>query len=123
MPAGEDGHWASHGREHVRDEAAHRREHESDGKAIELAVDNLNRRLDELNKLRTEVVTDRSAFLTRAEYNAKHDAVLLRVDLMEKLIDRAEGSVTTWRFLATFLGIGGFVGLALAIVNAFRIGV
>lgn len=112
-----DTQWAAHLREHERDEEAHQRQHESDAKAIELAVSNVDRRLGELNQLRSEVTTDRNQFLTRVEYNARHETLEGRVDGLEKLLDKAEGAVNTWRWLAGFLGVGGIAAIIWALTQ------
>ena len=118
-----------HEREHEAAERAHRREHDADQRAIDLAVAGIDRRLDELNQLRREVITDRSQFVLHGSYEAdlqaikiefrgKHDAVDARIDALEKIIDRAEGSINTWRGIAAFLGLGGIGAIIYAIVNA-----
>lgn len=113
-----DTEWEAHRREHDRDEQAHQRQHLSDAKAIELAVANVDRRLAELNQLRSEVTTDRNQYLTRVEYTARHDTLLNRVDALEKLLDKAEGAVNTWRFIAGFLGLGGIATIIWAVTQA-----
>ena len=118
-----------HDREHEAAERAHRREHDADQRAINLAVQGIDRRLDELNQLRKEVVTDRSMFLSSETYAAEHnglkielrtkvDALGQRIDALEKVMDRAEGAVNTWRFIAGFLGVSGVAALVWAIVNS-----
>jgi vacuolar-type H+-ATPase subunit E/Vma4 len=109
--------WAAHLREHERDQKAHQRQHESDAKAIELAVSNVDRRLGELNQLRSEVTTDRNQFLTRVEYNARHETLEGRVNGLEKLLDKAEGSLNVWRFIAGFLGLSGVAAIIWAVTQ------
>jgi hypothetical protein len=89
-------------------------------KARELAVTGINRRLDELNNLRSEVQTDRGQFVTRVEYDAKHEALMTTVDTMQKLLDRTEGAVNTWRWIAGFLGVSGVGAIFWALINATK---
>ena len=109
-----------HVREHERSEKAHQREHEAEEQARRLAVDGINRRLDELNQLRGEVVTDRTQYLTRVEYAARHEALTVRVDSVERMLDKAEGAVNTWRWIAGFLGIGGVTAIVWALTQGPR---
>lgn len=115
-------------REYLSDIQAHRREHDAEDKAVELAVKGLDRRLDELNELRKDVVSDRSQFVTadtykaeltamKAELRGRSDANAARIDGLEKIIDRAEGSLNTWRGIAAFLGVTGIGAVIYAIVN------
>jgi len=118
-----------HDREHETAERAHRREHESDQHALKVAAEGVDRRLDELNQLRKEVIQDRSQFVAsgtyaaelqsiKAEFRGKFDTLGGRIDAVEKLLDRAEGAANTWRWLAGFLGLGGVSAIVWAIANA-----
>lgn len=113
-----DQRWAEHQRAHDRAEEAHRREHEAEARALDKGGEQLEHRLTELNKLREEVVLDRTQFVRADTWAAEHKALqqgfealveklALRIDAVEKAYDRAEGAVNTWRWLAGFLGIGG----------------
>ena len=121
--------WIQHDKEHEASEKAHEREHTAEAKALELAVTGIERRLDELNQLRKEVVLDRSQFLTMSTWDAEHKAVKVemrtkdealdqRIDQLEKVIDHFEGAVNTWRGIAAFLGVGGVAAIIWAIVNS-----
>ena len=124
----EDRRWDQHDKEHETAERTHRREHESDQRALKIAVDGVDRRLDELNGLRREVITDRAQFVTMSAHDAelgtvktelrgKVESLSARIDAVEKLLDKAEGAANTWRFLAGFLGIGGVGAIVWAIAN------
>lgn len=121
--------WLHHDREHEAAEKAHRREHDSDQRAIKVAVDGVDRRLDDLNQLRKEVITDRSQFVQAESYasdqsaiklelRSRHESLGQRIDAVEKLLDRAEGAANTWRWLAGFLGLGGIGTVIWAITQA-----
>lgn len=129
MTADSDRRSRWHDREHETAERAHRREHESDQHAIKVAAEGVDRRLEELNQLRKEVISDRSQFVTaptfkaemdavKVELRGKHDGLGQRIDAVEKLLDRAEGAANTWRWLAGFLGLGGVSAIVWAIANA-----
>ena len=131
MPGEEERRWEQHDREHSTAEHSHRREHDSESKAVELAVIGIERRLDELNQLRKEVILDRSQFVSSEAYGAelqaikiemrgKNDAQGARIDALEKIVDRAEGSLNTWRGIAAFLGISGVGAIVWAIANQAR---
>ena len=77
--------WIQHDKEHEAAEKAHEREHQSEAKAVDLAVDGMERRLDELNQLRKEVVIDRSQYLTISTWDAEHKA--LKVEMRTKGVD------------------------------------
>lgn len=120
--------WVQHDKEHEAAEKAHQREHSAEGKALELAVTGIERRLDELNQLRKEVVLDRSQFLTLSTWDAEHKAVKVemrtkdealdqRIDAIEKIVDHFQGSLNTWRGIAAFLGLGGVGAIVWAIVQ------
>ena len=110
--------WAWHLREHEAEERSRRREHDAEQRALDIATGDVNRRLGELNVLRSEVIKDRSQFIREDTYKSEHrslvdqvdalvKALTARIDAVEKSLDRAEGAVNTWRFIAGFLGLGG----------------
>ena len=126
-----DRRWSQHDREHETAERTHRREHESDQHALKVAADGVDRRLDELNGLRKEVILDRTQFVTSSTYAAEHNSIKVefrgkvdtlstRIDAVEKLLDRAEGAANTWRFIAGFLGVGGVAAIIYAIANSAK---
>ena len=123
--------WLQLERQIEASEKSHRREHENDQKALRLATDGIDRRLDELNQLRKEVVTDRNQFVSASTYKAEHDALkvevrgkneatIARIDALEKVIDRFEGSVNTWRGIAAFLGVTGVGAILYAITQVAK---
>lgn len=129
MAVANGGRQPLHEREHEAAERAHRREHDADQRAIDLAVQGIDRRLDELNLLRKEVITDRSQFVLndsyasdlqalKVEFRGKSDSLGQRIDNLEKIIDRAEGSINTWRGIAAFLGISGVGAIIWAIIQS-----
>ncbi len=69
----------------------HRIEHEQQFVAIDNARDEVNRRLAEMNDLRRQITDERADFLTRAEYDAKHEALIERISSMERSRANLEG--------------------------------
>jgi allophanate hydrolase subunit 1 len=59
---------------------SHDRAHAAEHKAVELAALGLERRLEGLNELRSEVVTDRSLYVSVVYYEAKHQALVDRLE-------------------------------------------
>lgn len=114
----DDQRWSAHEREHVTAESVHRREHDADEKARALAVGEMNRRLDELNQLRGEVTSDRAQFIRVETHTSDMKGLEIRINTVEKLLDKAEGSLNVWRFIAGFLGLGGLSAVIWAIVNS-----
>ncbi len=70
----------------------HDKAHAAEHVAVGVAAKELERRLDGLNELRTEVVQDRSQYITVSTYEAKHQALIDR-------LDRVAGSVEERRAL------------------------
>ena len=73
--------------------------------------------LTDHDQLRAEVVSDRSQFVLAPTHASDMKLLDARVDAMEKLLDKAEGSLNTWRFLAGFMGLGGIAAVVWAIVR------
>jgi hypothetical protein len=60
-------------------------------KALVLTAKNLEHRLDSLNALRQEVLSDRERFLSKAAYVEAHCALQKRFDMVEKMQARMVG--------------------------------
>ncbi len=54
---------------------AHDRVHQMAEKAIDIAKMEVDRRLDGMNQLRDQINNERGVYMTRHEYEAKHDAL------------------------------------------------
>lgn len=72
---------------------AHQREHESDNRAIVLAREDVNRRLEGMNELRNQITDERGDYMTRKEYDAKHDTLIERVSALERSRSNLEGKL------------------------------
>lgn len=113
-----DAAHAAHEKLHEASDTTHESQHKSDEKALTLAVRTMEGRLDELNQLRGEVIQDRAQFVRIEVYRSDKEALNARIDALERLIDRAEGAVNTWRFIAGFLGLGGVGAVVWALTQA-----
>lgn len=115
---------------------AHREQHRGEKELAEQKWDshreqhasiarNLTEYKAQSNEWRGSLSDLRSSFVTRAEIDGllgkaegTHVAMNTRMDALEKIIDRAEGSLNTWRGIAAFLGLGGVGAIIWAILQA-----
>ena len=59
---------------------AHNKEHEMLQAAIDRAVAELNRRLEEMNQFRAQIQEERSEFIPKSEYESRHRELLNKMD-------------------------------------------
>jgi hypothetical protein len=62
---------------------AHHREHADLQKAIDLASEDINRRLNEMNQFRSQLESERGTYMTRDMYDREHTALGNRVKELE----------------------------------------
>lgn len=82
----------------------------------------IDERLEKLNELRQEVTADRGQYMTRSEYEAKHDALEASIQAIAAAIDARLKAMEGWRFRASgiFLVLVPLAGvIGAAIVRAF----
>lgn len=114
---------------------AHQREHDNAAKAIERAEVSLNSRLEGMNQIRGQLDRQAATFVTRDAYDGqaekydavfralatKHDAdidlVRGQIQVEREVRKTLEGSITTWRWIASFLGVGGIGGVLYLLVT------
>lgn len=106
---------AGHDRYHAVTEGAHRREHETMSEAMRLARDIIDGKMEQLNKLRGEVVEDRALLIRRDVCQTQMDAIITRVDAIEKAEDIRWGEVQGARGYAR--NLVGLVALGLAVLE------
>ena len=90
--------------------------------ALRVANEAIESRLEKLNELRQEVTADRGQYLTRTEYEAKHDALEAQLMARMNAVDDRVKSLEGWKFRAsgTFLVLVPLAGLiGAAILKAF----
>jgi hypothetical protein len=91
-----DAHKESHDQRHIADQAA-----------LIAARDSISARLEVLNELRSDVVKDRTQFITREAFEAQYDG-----------LERRCGQLENWRAKATGVGavlviVSGAIGAAI----------
>jgi hypothetical protein len=72
-------------------------------KALELQADLLKSRLENLNEWRTQNKDEREQFLTRSEYEVKHQLLIDKMDAMQKIIWLALGSLVAIDYIIKFI--------------------
>jgi hypothetical protein len=75
--------WEAHRREHVLEAKALKDLGEMRDKALVLATQNVDRRLEEMNAFRSEWSSALGEVLTRREFEGKHEALLARISAVE----------------------------------------
>jgi len=65
---------------------------EQNEKEVRLAADALNIRLEHLNEFRAQLRDQNDTFMTRAEYEGKHEALAVKIDGISKLVYMAVGA-------------------------------
>jgi hypothetical protein len=96
--------------------AGHRIVHEMEQQALKLAREDVNRRLGEMNQLREQITTERGAYPTRVEYDAKHDQLVQRVQTIETQFAALTGRLTVMAALAG-VAVSVIVTVVLKLVN------
>lgn len=86
-------------------------------RALDLATQAMEKRLDGMNEFRQSLRDQSVLFLTRAEYDGKHEALRARIAALERYDERTQGSVAAYRFLIVLLGVPGIAALAIALFN------
>ena len=87
------------------------------GAALATATEALDKRLEGMNEFRAQLTEQGRDFVTRTEYDAKHDALLNRLLVLERNAERTAGAIATWRFLAGGGGVLGLVSIALWLIH------
>lgn len=106
---------------------AHLREHKLEQRAVQIAVDvaervrvltavEMDRRLHSMNELRAQIEQERGMYLTRVEYEAKHEQLITRCGVIEARIQAME---TAFAGLGGRLSIiAGLAGLSTGLITA-----
>jgi hypothetical protein len=98
--------------------------------ALRLQAAEYTRRLDVLNHAHQQTVEAQARTVPREMFDqfvkensnraeVAHLSLQDRLNSMEQLADRREGALSTWRFIAGFLGLSGVVGVVLGVVALF----
>jgi hypothetical protein len=62
-------------------------------RALELAMIRLNERLEEMNKFRAQLVTERGEYLSRERFDTEHSTLINRVSAIELQNSKWSGSI------------------------------
>jgi len=75
--------------------------------ALELSLDKanqvLNARLETMNEFRGQMKDQTATFITRVEFEAKHDSLYNRIESIQKIVYMGLGALTIIEFLFKFL--------------------
>src|SRR4051794_12696713 len=99
--------------------AAHRHEHELEGRAVDRAYDvterlraitatDIDRRLNSMNELRAQIEHERGSYLSRVEYEAKHEQLASRLGATDARMQMME---------TRFAGLGGRLSAIAALAG------
>lgn len=100
--------------------SAHQAVHEQEAQAREEAARRIDARLEQLNELRSEVLTDRSRLVSVEAFNAKIEAVNVRIDALHDQITEWKGRGQGLSLSASIvIGAVGFVATLIAVYLAF----
>lgn len=98
---------------------AHEKMHQQESIARDEAARRIDARLEQLNELRSEVLTDRARLVSVEAFNAKIEAVNVRIDALNDQITEWRGRNQGLSMSASILiGFAGFVATVLAIYFA-----
>jgi hypothetical protein len=75
-------------------------------KAIMLAKEDIDRRLDAMNELRAQITLERTEFVTRAWYTQAHDALEERLRTVEQFKSNIDGKIYMLGGLLIIMQIG-----------------
>jgi hypothetical protein len=124
MPADDEERylWAQHDRTHDQDRenakeqrAQHQAQHEQERQARAIAEQRMGERLEGMNEFRASLRDAQSTYLTRTEYDARHDALVSDIRSMQKQIDLWSGS--RQGFGASWKVIAGTIGAVAALLT------
>ncbi len=91
-------------------------------KAVSKAEVANEKRFESVNEFRAQLLDQQNTLLTRNEYTAKHDALVARIDAMDKQLSETHGRSTGVRLSAGALigalsGLGALVTIVVVLVN------
>jgi len=72
---------------------SHFREHSIEREAVQLAHADMDRRLNEMNRLKEQMAASDAKYIPRPEYDANHKTLEVRVDSLAKLVYIGLGGV------------------------------
>ena len=67
--------------------------HKAESHALEIAKNDINRRLDEMNELRKQITSERGEFLRREIYDREHASLREAMDLRIKALENTKANL------------------------------
>lgn len=100
---------------------AHMRVHDQEAVSRAESARRIDARLEALNELRSEVITDRSRLVSREVFDARVESVNSRLDVLQEQIAEWRGQGKGVSLVTTaIVGVVGFVATVLAIYFALN---
>ena len=87
--------------------------------ALSTATTALDKRLDGMNEFRATLRDQSSQFMSRQEYEGKHEALSNRITQLERSSERSTGAIGAVRFLVVLVGAPGIAALLWVLAAAF----
>ena len=94
-------------------ELSEERERASD-KALKLATDILDKRMIAENNIREEMRDRTTSFLTRIEYDGKHEGLISKIDSLAEKTNTMSG-----KMMLIIIGIPIFISVVISVVSMF----
>ena len=87
--------------------------------ALEKALTSIDRRLEQMNEFRSQLRDQQGQYLTRNEYDAKHETLVQRIGEREETISKLQGrTIGSSSTVATFITVGAIaVTIIIAVVT------
>lgn len=92
-------------------QVAHENVHVLEKEARTLAVEDINRRLEDMNQFRAQLNKERGDYLLRHDYEREHSALADRVKELEIARGEQSGKAAAYASLAGLVGIGAGIVL------------
>jgi hypothetical protein len=106
----DDDRWIAHRREHALEKEALTVAASAQQRALDLARQDINRRLEGMNELRQQITSERGNFISRAEYEAKHEQVTERLQIIE---------TNQASLLSRLTVVAALAGVAVSVIVSF----
>lgn len=87
--------------------------------ALQVAQRELDRRLEDMNQFRDENRRQAATSVSRDVHEADISRLEALIAVERESRRAAEGALSTWRFLASFFGITGLIGVLLGLIAVF----
>ena len=86
-------------------------------RALDVALDTMNRRLSEMNEFRSQIQQERQAFLTNKEFYAQYEAMRIRVEAGERWSSNMDGRL--WMLGIGLMVLNSIIALGVSLLFHF----